>query len=278
MSRRLQICAGDTVSSMLGRRVNDWSRGSLRARRVGAARRVRTRRVGRRHGRGDCGLRRAGLHPDGPHHPFVEPPRELSRHRHQSASGLGHRARIAGRGDLRGRRFKPGIPDRRALHPPCKVHRVQTYVQLNHARVGSCSQINDDGDWTCTLNDPRLSGPEDMRRIHIETDRSSADATAGRCRRVAPTSGSRDSFSGTPGTPRPAGTTTPGGRSTRSQHGDAPGSGGGPWPSRSCPEWSRARPMTTHPMRRNRRRSPSPRWISRWTSRPRLADLTYADG
>jgi len=67
--------------------------------------------------------------------------------------------------------FKPGIPDRRALHPPCKVHRVPTYVQLNHARVGSCSQINDDGDWTCTLNDPRLTGPEDMRRIHIETDR-----------------------------------------------------------------------------------------------------------
>jgi hypothetical protein len=66
--------------------------------------------------------------------------------------------------------FKPGIPDRRALRPPCKVEGIPTFVMLKHIRVGSCSQINADGDWTCTATDPRLGGSPDMRRIHIETD------------------------------------------------------------------------------------------------------------
>lgn len=69
--------------------------------------------------------------------------------------------------------FKPGIPDRRALHPPCKVNGVPAFVQLNQVRVGSCEKINDDGDWTCTLYDPRApqSTPDDLKRIHIETDK-----------------------------------------------------------------------------------------------------------
>jgi hypothetical protein len=84
---------------------------------------------------------------------------------------LGNDRGASGGATFRGGGFKPGIPDRRALHPPCHVNHVPTYVQLNHVKVGSCSQINNDGDWTCGLTDPRLSGPEDMRRIHIETDR-----------------------------------------------------------------------------------------------------------
>jgi len=69
--------------------------------------------------------------------------------------------------------FKPGIPDRRALHPPCKVDGVPTFVQINNIRVGTCRKINDDGDWTCTLYDPNApqSTPDDMKRIHIETDK-----------------------------------------------------------------------------------------------------------
>jgi hypothetical protein len=76
----------------------------------------------------------------------------------------------SGGATFQGGGFKPGIPDRRALRPPCKVHRIPTYVQLRRVQVGSCDQINPDGDWTCSLTDPRLSGPMDMRRIHIETD------------------------------------------------------------------------------------------------------------
>ncbi len=84
---------------------------------------------------------------------------------------LGTQRSSAGGATFQGGGFKPGIPDRRALHPPCRVNGVPTFIQLNHARVWSCEQINPDGDWTCPLTDPRLSGPEDMRYIHIETDR-----------------------------------------------------------------------------------------------------------
>jgi hypothetical protein len=51
------------------------------------------------------------------------------------------------------------------------VHRIPTFVQLRHIRVGPCTKINRDGDWTCTATDPRLRGSRDMRRIHIETDK-----------------------------------------------------------------------------------------------------------
>ena len=84
---------------------------------------------------------------------------------------LGHDAGPSGGATFRGGGFKPGIPDRRALHPPCKVHRIPTFVQLRHIRVGPCTKINRDGDWTCTATDPRLRGSRDMRRIHIETDK-----------------------------------------------------------------------------------------------------------
>lgn len=84
---------------------------------------------------------------------------------------LGTQTSASGGATFDGGGFKPGIPDRRALRPPCKVHRVPTFVQLKHVTIGSCDQINDDGDWTCTLTDPSLSGSDDMKKIHIETDR-----------------------------------------------------------------------------------------------------------
>jgi hypothetical protein len=83
---------------------------------------------------------------------------------------LGRQSGRTGGATFHGGGLRPGIPDRRALRPPCKVHGVPTFVQLNHVVVGSCSQINADGDWTCGMTDPRLRGPQDMRRIHIETD------------------------------------------------------------------------------------------------------------
>lgn len=50
---------------------------------------------------------------------------------------------------------------------------MPTFVQLERVRVGSCSKINDDGDWTCTLTDPTTPArrPDDMKSIHIETDK-----------------------------------------------------------------------------------------------------------
>lgn len=71
-----------------------------------------------------------------------------------------------------GGQFRPGIPDRTAFRPPCHRHGVPTFVQLNRVRVGSCSKINEDGDWTCTLTDPTTPArrSEDMKSIHIETD------------------------------------------------------------------------------------------------------------
>lgn len=43
---------------------------------------------------------------------------------------LGTNAGPSGGAMFAGGGFKPGIPDRRALHPPCKVNRIPTYVQL----------------------------------------------------------------------------------------------------------------------------------------------------
>ena len=62
---------------------------------------------------------------------------------------LGTESGPAGGATFEGGGFKPGIPDRRALHPPCKVHGIPTFVQINHVKVTHCEQINLDGDWTC---------------------------------------------------------------------------------------------------------------------------------
>ncbi|MGH3499116.1 MAG: hypothetical protein ACRDP1_16795 [Nocardioidaceae bacterium] len=68
--------------------------------------------------------------------------------------------------------FRPGIPNRRAFHPPCRAKGRSTFVQLDHVKVGSCSKINKDGDWTCVLTAPAAprSRPRDFKNIHIETD------------------------------------------------------------------------------------------------------------
>lgn len=83
---------------------------------------------------------------------------------------LGTEQGASGGATFNGGGFKPGIPDRRALQPPCSVDGVPTFVQLNRVQVGACTKIMLDGDWTCPLWDPNLTGVEDMRRIVIETD------------------------------------------------------------------------------------------------------------
>lgn len=67
--------------------------------------------------------------------------------------------------------FKPGIPDRRSFSPPCSVSGVPTFVEVRNIKVGSCTTLNKDGDWTCTLTDPNMpaSTPRDLTKIHIET-------------------------------------------------------------------------------------------------------------
>ena len=65
--------------------------------------------------------------------------------------------------------FKPGIPNRRSVTPPCAVNGVPTFVELHRVMFPPCSKINKDGDWTCELRDPALKrGP--MGQIHTETD------------------------------------------------------------------------------------------------------------
>ena len=90
----------------------------------------------------------------------------------QLSKVLGTQRSSLGGATFNGGGFKPGIPDRRALRPPCTVDGVPTFVQINNVRVGHCDRINDDGDWTCTLTDPNApaSTPADLKRIHIETD------------------------------------------------------------------------------------------------------------
>jgi hypothetical protein len=90
----------------------------------------------------------------------------------QLSKVLGTERSSLGGATFNGGGFKPGIPDRRALRPPCTVNGGTTFVQLNNVRVSSCDKINDDGDWTCTLYDPNApeGTPADLNRIHIETD------------------------------------------------------------------------------------------------------------
>jgi hypothetical protein len=85
---------------------------------------------------------------------------------------LGSRRNRNGGATYRGGHFKPGIPDRQALHPPCRRAGVPTFVQLNRVILGKCTKINQDGDWTCNLTDPTVprGRTPDMSQIHVETD------------------------------------------------------------------------------------------------------------
>jgi len=87
---------------------------------------------------------------------------------------LGNRTNRNGGATFRGGHFRPGIPDKTAFRPPCRRRGVTTFVQLNRVRLGSCSKINPDGDWTCNLTDPtvRRGRTADMSQIHVETDQS----------------------------------------------------------------------------------------------------------
>lgn len=84
------------------------------------------------------------------------------------AAVLGSQRSPAGGPSFDGGGFRPGVPDRRAVSPPCTAGGRPTYVELHHVVVGSCAKINKDGDWTCELTDP--SRPKnDFNAIHIET-------------------------------------------------------------------------------------------------------------
>ena len=86
---------------------------------------------------------------------------------------LGKKKNNNGGATYRGGRFKPGIPDRRDFTPPCFQKHTPTFVQLNRIKLGLCKQINDDGDWTCTLFDPSVPRHRSayMSSIHVETDK-----------------------------------------------------------------------------------------------------------
>src|SRR5207253_10081119 len=61
---------------------------------------------------------------------------------------------------------------RRSTNPPCSVSGTPTLVELHGVVMGSCSKLNNDGDWTCELTDPAIptSAGADMRSIHCEID------------------------------------------------------------------------------------------------------------
>jgi hypothetical protein len=88
------------------------------------------------------------------------------------AQVLGNRMNKYGGATYRGGHFKPGIPDKESFRPPCRRRGVPTFVQLNRVRLGDCTKINPDGDWTCNLTDPTVpkGRTADMSQIHVETD------------------------------------------------------------------------------------------------------------
>ena len=90
---------------------------------------------------------------------------------------LGTQRSAQGGATFSGGGFRPGIPDRRALTPPCAVDGRPTFVELRRVVMGSCSKINKDGDWTCKLRDPAYP-TSSMNRLHVETGRN-VRATAG---------------------------------------------------------------------------------------------------
>jgi hypothetical protein len=85
---------------------------------------------------------------------------------------LGDKQNTLGGATYRGGAFRPGTPDRRDFTPPCKRRGVPTFVQLNRVKVGNCTKINEDGDWTCNLTDPTMPRRRtvQMSQIHVETD------------------------------------------------------------------------------------------------------------
>jgi len=87
------------------------------------------------------------------------------------AKVLGTQRGSLGGATFAGGGFKPGVPDRRDITPPCSVNGVPTLVELHRVKMGSCHSINRDGDWTCTVTDPTATKrPADLNHIHIEND------------------------------------------------------------------------------------------------------------
>ena len=81
---------------------------------------------------------------------------------------LGSQKSSKGGATFAGGGFRPGIPDKRTLTPPCSADGVPTFVEMRRVVVAPCEKLNKDGDWTCTVRDPaRPDSP--MNRMHIET-------------------------------------------------------------------------------------------------------------
>lgn len=87
------------------------------------------------------------------------------------ATILGTQTSSLGGATYAGGGFKPGIPDKRSLTPPCSVSGVPTFVELDNVTVRACQKLSRDGDWACGLTDPNApaSAPANLKRIHIET-------------------------------------------------------------------------------------------------------------
>lgn len=85
---------------------------------------------------------------------------------------LGTQRSSLGGATFAGGGFKPGIPNRRDITPPCSVSGVPTLVELDRVTLRSCQRINHDGDWTCTVTDPSASKGTvpNLNHMHIESD------------------------------------------------------------------------------------------------------------
>jgi hypothetical protein len=84
---------------------------------------------------------------------------------------LGKQRSSLGGATYAGGGFRPGIPNRRDITPPCAINGVPTLVEIHRVTFGSCKQINRDGDWTCELHDNAATTvPPPMRTIHCEID------------------------------------------------------------------------------------------------------------
>src|SRR5262249_40498267 len=64
--------------------------------------------------------------------------------------------------------FRPGIPDKGALHPPCEFKGRPTFVEVHRVEIGWVRHQRD-GDLTFHLTDPSRSDlTEKVRSIHAE--------------------------------------------------------------------------------------------------------------
>jgi hypothetical protein len=89
---------------------------------------------------------------------------------------IGHEPNRLGGSSLQGSPFRPGIPDKNALSPPCEVDGKPMFVEV-HAAELIWTRHQGDGDLTFHLIDPdRPELPDKMRSIHSEISGEWIDA------------------------------------------------------------------------------------------------------